>query len=206
MTKKDFKDLLGKKAPNELRKGIQQIDILREATEVLSLSESGADESDGQNHSGKKIEETDEQSSSTKNVDRPDEEKRRGKPPIKVLGENSSAESSTKPIKSIDEKKRSAKSAEKTERRNRSTSRRKSKVFSSRDVQAILEIDKRATERYSFEIYSDQKEDIQQICDLYEKATGKKLSASRLIREVLDTFLPDALKTFEVFSKENTEE
>jgi len=109
-------------------------------------------------------------------------------------------------ISSSDRKKRTSKQRQETVRTKRSTSRRKPKVFSSKDVQAVLESDKRETERYSFEIYSDQKEDIQQICDLYEKATGKKLSASRLIREVLDTFLPDALKTFEASSKESTEE
>ena len=91
------------------------------------------------------------------------------------------------PRKYYDKEKRAIKTNSETERTKRSTSRRKPKVFSSKDVQAVLESDKRETERYSFEIYSDQKDDIQQICDLYEGATGKKLSASRLIREVLDT-------------------
>src|SRR6266581_2884595 len=107
-----------------------------------------------------------------------------------------------KPMESDDKEKRTTKTKHETARINRSTSRRKPKVFSSKDVQAVLESDKRETERYSFEIYSDQREDIQAICDLYEKVTGKKLSASRLIREVLDTFLPDALKTFESSRKE----
>jgi hypothetical protein len=53
------------------------------------------------------------------------------------------------------------------------------------------------TDRASFEIYTDQKEDIQLVCDLYEAETGRKLSASRLIREVLDSFLPTALKALQ---------
>lgn len=65
------------------------------------------------------------------------------------------------------------------------------------DVESILAVNKRKTERYSFEVYTDQKEDIQLLCDMYEQTTGKKLSASRLIREVLDTFLPEAIKTYE---------
>jgi len=180
MAKKDLKDLLGKKSPTELRKGIQQIDILKEASEALS--------------------------SSVEEADKVDEKKRGEEPSTNITIQSSSEQPSAEPIKSIEKEKRSTKSSKKVERINRSTSRRKPKVFSSKDVQAVLEIDKRATERYSFEIYSDQKDDIQQVCDLYEKVTGNKLSASRLIREVLDTFLPDALKTFESTSEKKSEE
>ena len=95
---------------------------------------------------------------------------------------------------------------QKTDHVNRSQKGKKPKVFSHKDVQAVLAIEKRQTQRYSFEIYSDQKDDIQAICDLYEQANGKKLSASRLIREVLDTFLPDALETFEASGKEISQE
>jgi hypothetical protein len=180
MAKKDLKDLLGKKSPTELRKGIQSIDILKEASEALS--------------------------SSVEEADKPDDKKREEEPSATAAIESSSVQASDEPSKSTEKEKRSTKSSNKVERPNRSTSRRKPKVFSSKDVQAILEVDKRATERYSFEIYSDQKDDIQQLCDLYEQATGTKLSASRLIREVLDTFLPDALKTFEFSGERKSEE
>ncbi len=74
---------------------------------------------------------------------------------------------------------------------------RKQRIYSERDIQSVLAIEKRATKRYSFEIYVDQIDDIQHICELYEEANpDKKLSASRLIREVLDSFLSDALKAF----------
>jgi hypothetical protein len=72
----------------------------------------------------------------------------------------------------------------------------KPRIHSERDIHALLAFDKRPTERYSFEIYIDQKEDIQRVCEQYEQSTGKKLSASRLIREVLDYFLPGALEAF----------
>lgn len=172
--KKDIKGMLGKKSPAELRKGIQQIDILQEAAAALTFP-------------------------SEKEINKSDEIKSETKP----IFENVVETTEKKPSESTDKKKRATKTNSETERINRSTSRRKPKVFSSKDVQAVLELDKRQTERYSFEIYSDQKEDIQDICDLYEKATGKKLSASRLIREVLDTFLPDALKTFEASADKN---
>lgn len=95
-----------------------------------------------------------------------------------------------------DEKKtRTSKIRGQTVRNSRTRSRtKKPKLYSERDITALLANDKRRTERYSFEIYSDQKEDIQVVCDLYEERTGEKLSASRLIREVLDSFLPGALK------------
>lgn len=51
---------------------------------------------------------------------------------------------------------------------------------------------KRPTERYSFEIYTDQKESIEEVQYLYKKKTGKKLSASRIIREALEEYLTRA--------------
>lgn len=80
---------------------------------------------------------------------------------------------------------------------------RKARVYSDKDIRSLLEERKRQTERYSFEIFTDQKQDIETLRDLYEQRTGKKLSASRLIREVLDSFLPEALATF---SKEPSQE
>ena len=47
---------------------------------------------------------------------------------------------------------------------------------------------KRPTERYSFEIYTDMKEKIEDIQYQYKKKTGKKLSASRMIREALEVY------------------
>lgn len=51
---------------------------------------------------------------------------------------------------------------------------------------------KRTTSRYSFEIYDDQKQTLEEVSYLYKKKTGKKLSSSRIIRDALDEFL-DAL-------------
>jgi len=87
---------------------------------------------------------------------------------------------------------------EKTIQKNtRQTRSKKPHIYSEQLVQSVLATDKREIERYSFEIYSDQKTDIKHICELYEEATKKKLSASRLIREVLDSFIPDALRALE---------
>jgi hypothetical protein len=47
---------------------------------------------------------------------------------------------------------------------------------------------KRSTERYSFEIFTDMKEKIEDIQYRYKKKTGKKLSASRIIREALEVY------------------
>lgn len=44
------------------------------------------------------------------------------------------------------------------------------------------------TERYSFEIYGKQKEQIEDFLYEYKKRTGEKLSASKLIREALNYY------------------
>jgi hypothetical protein len=59
-----------------------------------------------------------------------------------------------------------------------------------------IEEDKRATERYSFEIYIDQKGSIEELQYLYKKKTGKKLTASRIIREAIEEYLERALQAF----------
>jgi hypothetical protein len=94
----------------------------------------------------------------------------------------------------LDRKERTEKQPQKSKRQ---TGGRKPHIYSEQAVRSVLAVEKRETVRYSFEIYIDQKEDIERICEMYEEAVEKKLSASRLIREVLDSFIPDALKTFE---------
>jgi hypothetical protein len=51
----------------------------------------------------------------------------------------------------------------------------------------------RHTERYSFEIFTDQKEAIQELQYQYLKQTGRRLSASRIIREAITAYLKQAL-------------
>ena len=73
----------------------------------------------------------------------------------------------------------------------------KTRIYSDEAIQSILAIEKRSTERYSFEIYTDQKHTIERLRRLYEQKTGQKLSASRLIREILDSFLSEAVALFD---------
>ena len=47
----------------------------------------------------------------------------------------------------------------------------------------------RPTERYSFEIYTDQKARVYEIQHAYLKRTGQKLAASRIIRDALGEYL-----------------
>lgn len=65
------------------------------------------------------------------------------------------------------------------------------------DLELDSQDEKRKTERYSFEIYTDQKGSIEELQYLYKKRTGKKLSASRIIREALEDYLSRALTTFQ---------
>jgi len=56
---------------------------------------------------------------------------------------------------------------------------------------------KRRTERYSFEIYTDQKETIDDAKYLYYKKTGRKVSSSELMRDALDLFLTRLMEKLE---------
>src|SRR5436190_10342662 len=134
MAKSDkIKGMLGNKSPSELRRqGVQQIDILKEAAAALT--------SEQESSTAKELDISEEKEDTIKQIVKTEEEK-----------------TEEKPIESGDKEKRATKTKTETDRKNRSTPRRKPKVFSSKDVQAVLESDKRETERYSFEIYSDQK-------------------------------------------------
>lgn len=93
----------------------------------------------------------------------------------------------------------------KTERPNASTERQKRTVQPTATIETkptlLEEIDKgpflpkkRETTRFSFEIFEDQKESIEELQYLFKKKTGKKLSTSRIIRESLDEFLTTTLE------------
>ncbi len=58
-------------------------------------------------------------------------------------------------------------------------------------VEGVRE-EKRPTERFSFEIYTDQKPRIEELQYVYRKKTGKKLSSSRILREALEQYLDQA--------------
>lgn len=47
----------------------------------------------------------------------------------------------------------------------------------------------RPTQRYAFEVYTDQRRRINDVQARYQIETGRKLSASRIIREALDEYL-----------------
>jgi hypothetical protein len=51
----------------------------------------------------------------------------------------------------------------------------------------------RPTERFSFQIFTEQKEAIQDLQYQYRKRTGKPLSTSRIIREAITAYLKQAL-------------
>lgn len=60
-----------------------------------------------------------------------------------------------------------------------------------------IDEDKRGTERYSFEIFSDQKERIEELQYQYKRKTGKRLSSSRILREALEEYLEKALRALQ---------
>src|SRR6266550_148179 len=60
--------------------------------------------------------------------------------------------------------------------------------------QGVEETTTPRAERYSFEIYPDQKDRIKELQNLYQQKTGRKLSASRILREGLDIYLEKAFQ------------
>jgi hypothetical protein len=58
----------------------------------------------------------------------------------------------------------------------------------------VIEQPERQTERFSFEIYVDQISIIEDLQHSYKRKTNKRLSASRIIREALDSYLSKAIK------------
>ncbi len=198
MAKNKINEMLQKKDPAALRRErtpVPAVDILDAAAQDVETEQKNAQEVPD-----KKIELAQETEKEVAQTD----EKIGGKNAIGKKGEEISSEKSEV---NTDENSRYRESAGKTVR-NKSSDRaiqkkeyinrkRKPRIYSERDIHSVLTLEKRATKRYSFEIYVDQIDDIQHICELYEEANpDKKLSASRLIREVLDSFLSDALKAF----------
>lgn len=57
-----------------------------------------------------------------------------------------------------------------------------------------VKTERRPTERYSFEIYSDQIPHIEELQYLFKKRTGQKLSASRILREALEAYVHHAFE------------
>jgi hypothetical protein len=63
---------------------------------------------------------------------------------------------------------------------------------------------RRPTERYSFEIYTDQKPAIEELQYQFRKRTGTKLSSSRIIREAIAAYLPEALHALTMADQRQT--
>jgi len=66
--------------------------------------------------------------------------------------------------------------------------------------------DTRKTERFSFEIYSDLKPQIEELQYRFKKRTGKKISSSRIIREAVEAYLPKAMQLVEEKTKGESDE
>mgnify|MGYP000889069466 CR=1 FL=1 len=103
------------------------------------------------------------------------------------------------PVNLYKVKEKTEKPNERTERGNDTSERldRTVKLQTSvlEEIKEGIKDDKRPTERYSFEIYTDQKQEIEDLQYRYKKKTGNKLSASRIIREALEVYLKQAIST-----------
>lgn len=77
------------------------------------------------------------------------------------------------------------------ERSNRTVIQESSLI---KELKEGVEEEKRPTERYSFEIFTDQKTKLEDLQYQYKRKTGKKLSASRILREALEEYLRKAVE------------
>ena len=102
-------------------------------------------------------------------------------------------------VKPVDlyRRERTVKPNDRTERPNGATERHDRTVDTQpsvlREITEGVKDETRPTERYSFEIYTDQKQKIEDLQYQYKKKTGKRLSASRILREALEVYLKEAL-------------
>lgn len=177
MAKQSLADKMKAKSPQAMRQVIQPVDILAAAAAGTELDE------------------------------KTDQESERKKRTVSSLTKEVSFEQDDRQVSEVSEQKRIEKEPEKSERKKRSRKSlekisisdrtEKPRIYSDEAIHTILTVEKRSTERYSFEIYTDQKLSIEHLRRIYEQKTGMKLSASRLIREILDSFLPEALALFE---------
>lgn len=109
------------------------------------------------------------------------------------------------PLKVVERKnKRTVQPNDRTVRANGTTERSDRTVTHNNDEASVLyelkegvQDDKRPTERYSFEIFTNQKQQIEDLQYQYKRKTGKKLPSSRIIREALSEYLKKALKALE---------
>jgi hypothetical protein len=192
MAKNKISEMLQKKDPAALRRErtpVPAVDILDAAAQGMETEQKSAQEI--VERIEKEFVQTDEKIEEENIIGKDDEEMSPERGSVNAHKNKRSRKVIEKTVRNND----SDKADQKSDRPNRG---RKQCIYSERDIQSVLALEKRATKRYSFEIYVDQIDDIQRICELYEEANpDKKLSASRLIREVLDSFLSDALKVFE---------
>lgn len=132
-----------------------------------------------------------------KNTSVPNGQTERSNRTVKANGQSERSNRTVKANGRTERLNRSVKANDKSERNNRTD------IFANKDTSTkknlILELqegsasqNKRATERYSFEIYSDQRRGIEDLQYQYKRRTDKKLSASRIIREALSDYLAKA--------------
>ena len=98
-------------------------------------------------------------------------------------------------VEKVDNIKRSFKTIDRTVRTNDKKESITKPTSVLMELSQGVEEDRRPTERYSFEIFSDQKERIEELQYQYKRKTGKKLSSSRILREALEEYLDKTLET-----------
>jgi hypothetical protein len=179
-----------------MRQAIKPVDILE--TKHMNRSDEPNESTERPNGSGEPTGNTERAYRSNEPSDNTDQANRTLEPKNRILKANASTERSDrspKPLARTVKPNVSSERKKRSDMTNASSERTKRTVFDELEEGASEET-KRLTERYSFEIYTDQKESIEEVQYLYKKKTGKKLSASRIIREALEEYLTRAMEAF----------
>lgn len=98
------------------------------------------------------------------------------------------------PLEKDEREERTEETNDKSVRKERTT--KTSRKITRKGRTILAEPEKLQTIRDSYEAYVEQLETIEILQALYKKKTGRPLSKSRIIREALENFLPQALKAY----------
>jgi hypothetical protein len=190
--KRQLSDKMQERNPLDMRQQIIPVDIL--VTEGVQRTDRPNNDTERLTERLEGTEETRDKNDSSRRIKKanPDTEQ---KSEYRDVSEESNQDR--------ERKQRTSKAKTKTEQtseRSRNTNKLNARIDVSKKTvlqelrQGVKETTTPRAERYSFEIYPDQKDRIKELQNLYQQKTGQKLSASRILREGLDMYLEKAFQ------------
>jgi hypothetical protein len=186
--KRQLSDKMQERNPLDMRQQIIPVDIL--ATEGVQRTDRPNNDTERLTERLERTEETRGENDSSRRIKKANPDTEQKSEYIDVSEESN---------QDWERKQRTSKAKKKTEQ-TRNTNKLNARIDVSKKTvlqelrQGVKETTTPRAERYSFEIYPDQKDRIKELQNLYQQKTGRKLSASRILREGLDMYLEKAFQ------------